>query len=149
MTSLAVQEDNSSKTRGSRFRWLGYSLVIVSVVAGAGLLIKGASDTHGYNVVSESVEDFAGLMRIIRPLLFFICFCYWANVVGFFRRIRVLQEKQAANLVTNRNRFFMWVALLEISIGQGFVVIGLSILIAILVYNPVVAWIRTRTHNDS
>ncbi len=139
MLTLTIEEQNTKKRAGRKTRWAACIVALCVLVAGAGVLLRSASDTQGYTVVSESVEDFADAMRVIRPLIFFILFCYWNNVVGVFRNLGILKSKQAENLVSNRNRFFLWVALLEITIGQGQAVIGIVILVSLLIYASVSA----------
>lgn len=149
MQTLTIEEQNTEKHAGRKTRWAAYIVVLCVLVAGAGALLKSASDTHGYTVVSESVEDFADAMRVIRPLIFFIVFCYWNNLAGLFRNLGILKSNQVANLVSNRNRCFLWVALFELAIGQGQAVIGIVTLVGLLIYASASARKGTRNSDDS
>jgi len=106
--------------------------VLLSVMVG--VIVRQFVDSHGFAVVSNRVHAFAQEMRILRPLLFLAAFCFWQALAGFASRARLLTDGQAVQLVGHRNRFFLWVALLELTLGQGQVVIGVTILLGILIY---------------
>ena len=106
----------------------------IIVFAVVGLLIKYFAESYGLGVVSENVHAFAQQMRIVRPLLLLVLYSFWQPSLRVVSRMRLLTATGAARLVRNRNRFFLWVALLEITLGQGQVVIGVSILVGVLVY---------------
>ena len=127
------EEGMKPRPHKQRRAWqVAAATVLLSVMVG--VVVKQFVDSHGFVVVSDRVHAFAQEMRIVRPLLFLAAFCFWQALAGFASRVRLLTNGQAVQLVRNRNRFFLWVALLELTLGQGQVVIGVTILLGILVY---------------
>ncbi len=115
-------------------RALVTSVAFLAIVVLMGLLVKTLSDWYGYTAVANHIEAFAELMRIIRPLIIFIAFCFWHTIVSYCVRIGVVGSDSGNRLVERRNRLFCWAVVLELSLGQGQIAIGVMTLIGILVY---------------
>lgn len=110
------------------------AVTTIILFALVGLVVQQLVESNGLGSVSESANAFANKMRVVRPLLLFIAFCFWQPIVDFVSRVGLLTGGQASTILQKRNRFFLWVALFEVIVGQGQVVIGVIILVSILAY---------------
>ena len=135
MTPAVIETEEQATPRPCKKRWLLLiAIATIFLFILVGLVVQKFSGSHGLSVVSEAANALAQKMRIVRPLVFFIVFCFWQPLLGLASRIRILTGAQTVRLVQNRNGFFLWVALFEITVGQGQVVLGVVILVSILVY---------------
>ncbi len=140
---MVTEEEATPRPRKKRWLLL-ITIATILLFALVSLVVQQFADSHGLGVVSQTANAFAQRMRIIRPLLFFIVFCFWQPLLGLASRIGLLTGAQSVRAVRNRNRLFLWVALLEITVGQGQVVLGVIILVSILVY----AWLDNSLRRD-
>jgi len=119
----------SEQRRGPRrtMRWAQLSLLVtlvMTIVVGAGLLLWSHAATSSY--VADKVMGFASVMNVVRPAMLIVMLVLWRPVFSWLHSRSVIADSTHAKAIGVWPRLVIWVALIELTIGQGFVLIGLT-----------------------
>lgn len=103
-------------------------MVIATLVIGIGLLIwmQQSSDSH----VFERTRAFHDLMRVIRPILLVLILLLWRPAFDFLNRRSFITDTVHERALLFWPRLAIWTALIEITLGQGYILIGLATMAA-------------------
>lgn len=114
--------------RGPRrtMRWVRMSLLVtlvLTIVVGSSLLLWSEATTSTY--VADKVMRFAAVMNVVRPTVLFVMLMLWRPVFSWLHSRSVITDPTHTKAIGVWPRLVIWVALIELTIGQGFVLIGL------------------------
>lgn len=101
-----------------------YAFLSAGSIMLVGLLVQLMVAKYGLVSVTASLDSFAVNMRIIRPLILAVAYCFWIPLIGAFRRLGLLRKAAAENLIASRNRLFLWTAVFEAAVGQGWLLLA-------------------------
>lgn len=124
MTLIGPFEQRRSSRR--TMRWTRMSLLvtlILTIVAGAGLLLWSQAATSSY--VADKVMRFASVMNVVRPTMLIVMLVLWRPAFFWLHNRSAITDSTHTKAIGVWPRLVIWVALIELTIGQGFVLIGL------------------------
>ena len=112
----------------ARGRRLGLSLLVISflgvaiIAASLFLWTQNTSSDHVY----AQTKLFSDLMRVVRPVVLLLLLLAWRPVVTWLHLRGHLTARFHGNLIGIWSRLSIWVLLIELTIGQGYLLIGLA-----------------------
>jgi hypothetical protein len=92
------------------------------VIVGILLWTNVASTSH----VAEQAEQFSDFMRVVRPVALFLILLSWRPVATWLHSQGYLTDRahERAHLIWPR--LAIWAVLVEVTIGQGYLFVGLA-----------------------
>ena len=97
-----------------------------------GLALNALIAARGFTRVQDWAASFDGSMRIVRPMILILIMSFWRQAVHLARRVRLLDERLATLAIRHWLHCGLWIAVIEITIGQGWVFTGSTL--GVLVY---------------
>ena len=82
--------------------------------------------------MESATSQFEQTMRYVRPIVLILVLSFWPIIVDLASRLKLLTPKIAALATRYWLHLALWTAVIEITIGQGRIVIGL--ILGALVY---------------
>lgn len=114
-----------SRTKSAR---LGvWSVVLTLFLTGlviAGLLLWTNTTSTGH--VVEQAEQFSDVMRVIRPAILLLILLSWRPAATWLHSKAYLTDRSHERALLIWPRLAIWAVLIEITIGQGYLFIGLA-----------------------
>ena len=94
-------------------------LILSSLIVGLMVSIIGWADT------TSAIDDLAAKGRIVRPVLLVLAFLLFPTMLRYAGRFGVIPKGMAVLLYRERVRLFAWIAIIEVTLGQGLLIPGL------------------------
>ena len=108
--------------------WLGtWSIIPTLFLSGmviAGLLFWADTTSTGYIV--EQAERFSDIMRVIRPVILLFVLLSWRPVATWLYSKGYLTDRMYESALFVWPRLAIWTVLIEVTLGQGYLFIGLA-----------------------
>ena len=136
----SLEEAEPASTTPQRWQKRCWALFLIgTLIVVAGMLVW--SMITSMPILSEKAATFAATMRIVRPVTLLMMLALWQPVFNWLLSRSFVSSSTAQKAIAIWPRLAVWTGLLELTIGQGFIVIGI---IAIAVY-----WIFLRERLES
>lgn len=97
---------------------------VVFAVIIIGFSLNALIAARGFSRVEDWAASFDDSMRIVRPMILILILSFWRQVALFARRVRLLDEQLSMLAIRHWLHCSLWIAVIEITIGQGWVFIG-------------------------
>ena len=97
---------------------IGFAAVVVIVVVW--------SLSQSITVVGDATAHFASMMRVVRPLILLTIIAAWQPAFWWLESRALVRPETARRAIGLWPRITIWVALLELTVGQGFVLVGIA-----------------------
>ena len=101
---------------------LGTLIGALAIAAVIGVWVQNTSSVY----VFERVAYFSDLMRVIRPVLILIVLLAWRPIATWLRERDMVSDRTHHRAIAIWPRLCIWSVLIEITLGQGYVLIGLA-----------------------
>lgn len=125
MTS-AIKGRSDQAPRRMR-RWGLISLVTTGILT---LLIAAClalwSETTSSAHVAGVVARFAAVMMIVRPIILLTALMLWRPVFSWLHRRSFVTDQTHTKALTVWPRLMVWTGLIELTLGQGYVLTGIG-----------------------
>lgn len=108
---------------------IGAALCAVAVI---GAVLHSLAGAHGLARVQSWTETFDGVMRFVRPMLLILGVSFWRQGARLAMRLNLISKSLAAGATRYWLHAALWIAIIEIAIGQGLVVFG--VLLGVLLF---------------
>lgn len=89
-----------------------------------GIALNALIAARGFTRVQDWAASFDGSMRIVRPMMLILIVSFWRQAIHLARRVRLLDERLAKLAIRHWLHCGLWIAVIEITIGQGWVFTG-------------------------
>ncbi|PQA85873.1 hypothetical protein [Hyphococcus luteus] len=97
---------------------------VLCTVAVIGAVLHSLAGAHGLAHVQSWTETFDGVMRFVRPMLLILGVSFWRQGARLAMRLNLISESFAARATRYWLHCALWIAVIEIAIGQGLVLFG-------------------------
>lgn len=101
------------------------AVLCAAVVIGA--VVNSLAITHGLPRVRSWTESFDDAMRFVRPMILILALSFWRQGARLSVRLGLLSERLAAQATRYWLHCALWIAVIEIAIGQGLVFVGVAL----------------------
>ena len=92
-----------------------------------GTILHGLMATHGLERVRDVVSEFDHAMRIVRPTLLILIISFWPCLIRITQNLKLIDAHLAGLAVTHWLPLSLWIAVIEITVFQGWVLIGTAL----------------------
>ncbi len=106
--------------------------VVATLVIGVALLfwIQASSGDH----VFARTKEFSDLMRVVRPAILLLILFLWRPVFGLLHRRSIVTDRIHERALSSWPWLMVWTALIELTLGQGYVLFGLTSLVVYWIF---------------
>lgn len=106
--------------------------IVATMVIGILLFLwmKETSESH----VFERTRAFSDVMRVIRPAILLVVLLGWRQAFGWLHGRSMVTDQTRRRAIVLWPRLAIWVALIELTLGQGYVLLGLVMVAGYLVF---------------
>ena len=108
-----------------RIRLSGPGLVAVLGLGLSSLIVGLMVSVIGWADTTSAIDDLAAKGRIVRPVLLVLAFLLFPTMLRYAGRFGVIPKGMAVLLYRERVRLFAWIAIIEVTLGQGLLIPGL------------------------
>jgi len=125
MTMLSNSADQPSETTPRRWR----KRVLVLFLSATALVIAGLSIWSlmgSLPVLADKTAHFAAVMRVVRPIILLIALMLWRPVFTWLHKQSWVSPQTRVKAIAVWPRLAIWIGLIELTLGQGYVLTGLS-----------------------
>lgn len=120
------------KVRGT---WTKRSIIIfLSATALVVIGLAASSLMTSVPVLAEKTAHFAAVMRVVRPIILFVILMLWRPVFLRLHQHAWVELSTFKTAIRIWPRLMIWTGLIELTLGQGFVLTGLAAIAAYAVY---------------
>lgn len=123
---------------------------VLCAVAIIGAVLHSLAGAHGLARVQSWTENFDGVMRFVRPMLLILGVSFWRQGARLLLRLNLISEALAGRATRYWLHSALWIAVIEIAIGQGLVVFGvlLGVLLFVASRRRLIPLIREDTQGE-
>jgi len=121
--------ERASKTTPRRWRkrllalFFGATALVI-----AGLSIWSLMST--LPVLADKTAHFAAVMRVLRPTVLFVVLMLWRPIFSWLHKQSWVSSQNHTKAIDVWPRLVIWVGLIELTLGQGYVLTGLCAIAA-------------------
>ena len=94
------------------------------------LWMQASSESH----IFERTRAFADVMRVIRPAILLVVLLGWRQAFSWLHHRSMVTDQTRDRAIALWPRLAIWVALIELTLGQGYVLLGLVMLAGYLAF---------------
>ena len=104
---------------------IAFGVVAALIIAGA--ILNALLGPRALDLLESWTSRFAQVMRFIRPAVLILILAFWQILIGLAIRMKILPRQFAALATKYWLHLALWAAVIEITIGQGWIIPGLAI----------------------
>lgn len=105
---------------------------VVCAVAIIGAVLNSLAGAHGLARVQSWTQIFDGVMRFVRPMVLILGVSFWRQGSRLALRLGLISKTLEARATRYWLHAALWIAVIEIAIGQGLVLVG--VLLGVLLF---------------
>ena len=112
---------NPSSSRG----WFKRSLVVfIAATTSVAIVVAIASHMTSPSLIADKAASFADIMQIVRPLLLAGIMLAWRPAFHWMLERDWVSQHVHQRAVTYWPQLVLWICLVEVTIGQGYILLG-------------------------
>ena len=121
----SITTERAARARASR-RWLLMSAVATGLAAiMCGYAVLQWSQSTPLPVLADRAAQFAAIMRVVRPIVLLVVLLLWRPIFCWLHHRSWISDHPHSLTVTMWPCLVIWVGLVELTLGQGYLVTGL------------------------